>query len=142
MTLPKLNTPYMIDFLVNLLNTPSPTGHAEPGIAFVEQELAKYPGLTLSRTRKGALVARWQGEHDDAPRALTAHTDTLGAMVKEIKSDGRLKLTRIGGLVLGGVETEGVWVLTARGRKIRGSYLVHKASGARLRGRGTRHQTR
>jgi putative aminopeptidase FrvX len=129
MTLPHLDTPYMIDFLVNLLNIPSPTGNAEPGIAFVEQELSKYPGISLSRTRKGALVARWEGQHDNAPRALTAHTDTLGAMVKEIKGDGRLKLTRIGGVVIGGVETEGVWVFTSKGKKVRGSYMQHKGSG-------------
>jgi putative aminopeptidase FrvX len=49
-------------------------------------------------------------------------------MVKEIKSNGRLKLTRIGGLTLNGVETEGCWVLTNKGKKVRGSYLFEKAS--------------
>ena len=130
-SLPPVNTPYMLDFLVRLLNTPSPTGHAEAGIALVEDELSSLniPGLTLSRTRKGALVARWEGRKNDAPRALTAHVDTLGGMVKEIKPNGRLKLTRIGGLVLGGVESEGCWVLTQNGKRIRGSYLFQQASG-------------
>jgi putative aminopeptidase FrvX len=50
-------------------------------------------------------------------------------MVKEIKANGRLKLSRIGGLVMGGVETEGCWVLTQSGQRIRGSYLLHEASG-------------
>ncbi|MCG2784613.1 MAG: M42 family metallopeptidase [Anaerolineae bacterium] len=130
-SLPPVNTPYMLDFLVRLLNTPSPTGHAEAGIALVESELAaiNLPTLQSSRTRKGALVARWEGRKNDAPRALTAHVDTLGAMVKEIKPNGRLKLTRIGGLVVGGVETEGCWVLTQGGTRIRGSYLFQQASG-------------
>lgn len=130
-SLPPVNTPYQIDFLVRLLNTPSPTGHAEAAIALVEEELESFniPGLTMSRTRKGALVARWEGRKNDAPRALTAHVDTLGAMVKEIKPSGRLKLTRIGGLVMGGVETEGCWVLTQDGKRVRGSYLFQQASG-------------
>jgi putative aminopeptidase FrvX len=84
--------------------------------------------LSLSRTRKGALVARWEGKKSDAPRALTAHVDTLGAMVKEIKPNGRLKLSRIGGLLLNGVETEGCWVLTNSGGRVRGSYMFEKAS--------------
>src|SRR5512138_3050262 len=61
--------------------------------------------------------------------ALTAHVDTLGAVVKEIKSSGRLKLSRIGGIQWPSVETEGVWVFTSRGEKIRGSVLIDTASG-------------
>jgi putative aminopeptidase FrvX len=118
----------MLDFLVKLLNTPSPTGYAEPAITFTEHTLEKFPELTLTRTRKGALVARWEGANNDAPRAMTAHVDTLGAMVKEIKPNGRLKLTRIGGLLLNGVETEGCWVLLNNGGKVRGSYLFEDAS--------------
>ena len=98
MTLPTIDTNYFTTFLVDLLNIPSPTGFAEPAIEFVEKELSKYKQLQLSRTRKGALVAKWQVESDLPPVALTAHVDTLGAVVKEIKSNGRLKLSRIGGI--------------------------------------------
>ncbi len=125
--LPELDTASMLNFLTRLLNTPSPTGNAEAAIRLLEAELAAYP-LQLTRTRKGALVARWQGEREDAPRALTAHVDTLGAMVKEIKPNGRLKLTRIGGLSLNGVENEGCWVHTNTGETVRGSYLLCKSS--------------
>lgn len=128
MTLPPIDTPFLLDFLVSLLNTASPTGHAEPAIAFTEQALQAFPALKLARTRKGALVARWDGSKNDTPRALTAHVDTLGAMVKEIKSNGRLKLTRIGGLLLNGVETEGCQVLAANGATVRGAYMFEKAS--------------
>ena len=127
-TLPKIDSAFLTIFLVDLLNTPSPTGNTEPAIGFVEQTLMKFPGLTLSRTRKGALVARWEGRQNDSPRAFTAHVDTLGAMVKEIKPSGRLKLTRIGGLLLNGVETEGCWVLTSNGKRLRGSYLFADSS--------------
>jgi len=126
--LPEVNTQYLVDFLTQLLNTPSPTGLAEPAIALTEHALASFPGLKLSRTRKGALVADWCGERDDGPRAVTAHVDTLGAMVREIKSNGRLKLTRIGGFAWNTVEGEGVTVFSSKGRQIRGSILLTKAS--------------
>ncbi len=128
MTLPEIDTSYMLEFLVGLLNTDSPTGFAEPGIAFTEKAMAEFPELTLQRNRKGALIAKWEGVKNDAPRALTAHTDTLGGMVKEIKPNGRLMLTKIGGPLLNGVESENVNVITSGGNRIRGSYLINTAS--------------
>src|SRR5215208_7985782 len=118
MTLPAINQEYLVDFLVKLLNIHSPTGFAEPAVAFVEKELAQFRQLQLVRTRKGALIAKWEVESDLPPVALTAHVDTLGAVVKVIKSNGRLKMSRIGGVEWPTVETEGVWIFTAKGEKI------------------------
>lgn len=129
MSLPAINQEYLVDFLVKLLSIASPTGFAEPAIAFVEKELLQFSQLQLTRTRKGALVAKWEVESTEAPIALTAHVDTLGAVVKEIKSNGRLKLSRIGGIQWPTVETEGVWVFPSTGEKIRGSVLIDTASG-------------
>src|SRR5215213_4321578 len=129
MSLPAIDQEYFVDFLVRLLKVTSPTGFAEPAIAFVEKELSHFSSLKLSRTRKGALVAKWEVESDLPPVALTAHADTLGAVVKEIKKNGRLRLNRIGGLQWPTVETEGVWVFTSKGEKIRGSVLIDTASG-------------
>jgi putative aminopeptidase FrvX len=136
MELPPLDTEYLLDVLVRLLNTPSPTGLAEPAIALVEKELMSLRSLTLRRTRKGALVAAWKGKSSETsaaggpitPRALTAHVDTLGAMIKEIKPNGRLKLTKIGGFAWNTVEGEGCWVLTSSGKRVRGTFLLIKAS--------------
>jgi putative aminopeptidase FrvX len=137
MELPPLDMEYLVDVLVRLLNTPSPTGLAEPAIALVEKELASLRSLTLRRTRKGALVAAWKGKNSETsrtgspatPRALTAHVDTLGAMVKELLPNGRLKLTKIGGFAWNTVEGEGCWVLTSSGKRVRGALLLTKASG-------------
>ena len=126
--LPKIDTEKMLNFLVDLLNIPSPAGYTDEAIAFIEKTFAQIPDLTMTRTNKGALVIKWQGESDKAPRALTAHTDTLGGMVKVIKPNGKLQLTRIGGLLLNGVETEGCWIFTQSGEKVRGSYMINKAS--------------
>jgi len=129
MSLPAIDQDYFVDFLVKLLNIASPTGFAELAVAFVEKELSQFKQLELSRTRKGALVAKWEVESDLPPVALTAHVDTLGAVVKEIKKNGRLKLSRIGGIQWPSVETEGVWIFTSKAEKIRGSVLIDTASG-------------
>ena len=129
MALPAINRDDLIDFLVKLLNIPSPTGFAEPAVAFVERELSQFSQLQLTRTRKGALVAKWEVASDLPPVALTAHVDTLGAVIKEFKKNGRLKLSRIGGIQWPTVETEGVWVFTSKGERIRGSVLIDTASG-------------
>jgi putative aminopeptidase FrvX len=49
-------------------------------------------------------------------------------MVKEIKENGRLSLTQIGGYAWNSIETEGCYVITRKGAKIRGSILLTKAS--------------
>ncbi len=128
MPLPTIDTAYLLKILTDLLNIPSPTGLAEPAIAYTEQAMIDL-GLEPRRTIKGALVCEWAGRQDSAPRALTAHADTLGAMVKEIKRNGRLILTNIGGFAWNTVEGEGCRVFTADGRVVRGSLLLAKASG-------------
>ena len=128
MTLPTIDTGYLLDFLVKLLNTPSPTGYTQAAIDLVEAALGQFPEISLRRTRKGALLVTWPGIHSDAPRALTAHVDTLGAMVKEIKSNGRLLLTKIGGFAWNSVEGEGCTIFTRRGASLRGAILLDTAS--------------
>jgi len=128
MTLPKIDDHFMLDFLSGLLNVPSPTGYAHLAIEYTREAMKAFPELSLHINCKGALVAAWPGQRQDAPRALTAHVDTLGAMVKEIKINGRLKISRVGGLLLNGVETEGCTIFTQSGKQMRGSLLIEKAS--------------
>jgi putative aminopeptidase FrvX len=118
----EIDTTYLKRVLTDLLNTPSPSGYTDWAMSFVEQELEQLD-VFYYRTPKGAVVASFDGLRDDRPRAITAHVDTLGAMVKEIKASGRLKLTRLNGLMWPTVESEGVWVQTRAGRQIRGSVV-------------------
>ncbi len=127
MSLPAIDNRYLTDILVELLNIPSPTGFADAAIARVAEELDAL-GIAHARTRKGALAATLPGRAQDAPRALTGHVDTLGAMVKEIKANGRLKLTKIGGFAWNTVEGEGCRVFTRSGRVVSGSLLLNQAS--------------
>jgi putative aminopeptidase FrvX len=128
MPLPAIDTEFLIDFLTRLLNTPSPTGYADQAISVTEDAFSAFPELKQMRNRKGALLVEWQGESETLPRGLTAHADTLGAMVKQIKPNGRLKLTQIGGYAWNTIEGEGVTVFTARGEQVRGSVLLSKSS--------------
>jgi putative aminopeptidase FrvX len=126
--LPQIDTEFILDFLRELLNTPSPTGFTHHAITLISKTLKQFPELDLSATRKGALVAAWPGEENNNPRGLTAHVDTLGAMVKEIKPNGRLKLTNVGGFAWNTVEGEGCTVYTNDEQEIRGSFLLTMSS--------------
>ncbi|MBS1713188.1 MAG: M42 family metallopeptidase [Armatimonadetes bacterium] len=122
-----ISTEYLVRFLQDLVNTPSPTGDTDWAISFVEAELESL-GIHSVRTTKGALIAYDDGLRNDKPRALTAHVDTLGAMVSEIKDNGRLKLTALNGVMWPSVESEGVTVSTRRGTQVRGSIVFANGS--------------
>lgn len=125
--LPAINQAYLLESLIDLLQTPSPTGHTDLVTSLLADRL-KSLGIVSQVTPKGILTATWNGENNRKRRALTAHVDTLGAMVKEIKANGRLRLTQIGGYPWNTIEGEGCTVLTSKG-SIRGSILLDKASG-------------
>jgi putative aminopeptidase FrvX len=118
---------YLIRVLEDLINTPSPTGDTDWAIGLIENELEEM-GLPSRRTRKGALVSYFEGFSDDAPRALTAHVDTLGAMVAEIKSNGRLRLKALNGVNWPTVESEGVTISTLGGQQWTGSIVLENGA--------------
>jgi len=122
-----MTTQYVTDLLVNLVNIPSPSGNTERVIRFVEEEASKL-GVAYKRNNKGALLMTVPGENDDIHRVLTAHVDTLGAMVKEVKSNGRLKLTLIGGFTFNSIEGEYCEIETSSGERYTGTILSTNAS--------------
>jgi putative aminopeptidase FrvX len=122
-----LDLDYLVDVLVRLLRTPSPSGYTEAAVAVAEGEFAAL-GLQTERTNKGALFATLPGRSASRPRALSGHVDTLGAMVKEIKEDGRLKLTAVGGYLWQTVEGEYCTIHTESGATFTGTVLAHKTA--------------
>lgn len=121
-----ISTDAAVDFLVGLLNTPSPTGCTREAIEFCRRafEALALPGLTLSINSKGVLVVHVPGSATNGLAVgLTAHTDTLGLIVKEIKGNGRLKASALGGIQWAGVEQENVWVRTVEDRRVRGTVI-------------------
>jgi putative aminopeptidase FrvX len=123
----KIDVDGMVDFLTGLLETPSPTGDTEAAIRYVQDAFASFPFETVV-SPKGFLTGTWEGNRSTAPRALTAHVDTLGAMVREIKDNGRLRLTQLGGWIWNSVEGEGVTIFASNGQRYRGTILPKSAS--------------
>jgi putative aminopeptidase FrvX len=119
----EIDKSYLKRTLVDLLNTPSPTGDTEWAISLVQNEFDAL-NIPCRVTTKGALLATFEGLNTSKPRGLTAHVDTLGAIVSQIKSSGRLAVTNIGGLMWPTVDSEGVTIATRGGRQIRGSLVL------------------
>jgi putative aminopeptidase FrvX len=125
--MPGLDLDYLVDVLVRLLRTPSPSGYTGAAVDVAEREFGSL-GLRTERTNKGALVATFPGRSESRPRALSGHVDTLGAMVKEIKEDGRLKLTPVGGYLWQTVEGEYCTIHAESGTRFTGTVLAHKTA--------------
>ena len=128
MQIPPIDSAFLLDFLQKLLETPSPTGYSQEAVALLKQTIDPFLGMPAKEIRKGGLLATVPGASSGHPRALTGHVDTLGAMVKEIKPNGRLRLNRLGGYAWNTVEGEGCWIRTGSGKRVRGSILIDKAS--------------
>ena len=86
---------YLLDTLRRLLNTPSPTGMTDVLVGQVCDELESLD-IPFELTRRGAIRATLKGVANAPQRALVGHLDTLGAMVKDIRPNGRLELVPIG----------------------------------------------
>ena len=114
-------------YIKDLVSIPSPTGYTEEAIRYTEKFLNTY-GIENKRTNKGALLATIKGQNDSKHRFLTAHVDTLGAMVKEIKPSGRLKLSMIGGFRWNACEGEYCKIHTADGTVYTGTILLTQTS--------------
>jgi peptidase M42 family hydrolase len=92
--LPKIDVPWMLDVLLRLLRTPSPAGRTDAVMQLLGDELAELP-VELALTRRGSLLARLPGRNEGA-RAVVAHADTIGCMVRDLKPNGRLEVVPVG----------------------------------------------
>ena len=124
----KIDSDYLISTLLRLVNTPSPAGDTERGTDLCREIICEIDeAFDLKITRKGVLTATWPGLREDEPRAISAHIDTIGAVVKNIKPNGRVSLHAIGSLPWTAVENEGVTLHTAKGM-VRGTVVIEAAS--------------
>ena len=118
---------YIMDNLVDLLKISSPTGNTDKAVDFVEAAF-KDLGISTRRTVKGALIGTIKGKNQEKEVTMSGHVDTLGGMVKEIKSNGKLKITQLGGYVWNTVEGEHVVIETLEGKTYTGTIMTTKAS--------------
>ncbi len=118
---------YVVAMLRELLAIPSPSGYTDAIVHFMGAELERL-GVPFEITRRGALRATLRGEIHRPARAVAAHLDTLGAMVKSLKANGRLEVLPIGTWSARFAEGARCTIYTDAGAR-RGTLLPLKASG-------------
>lgn len=114
-------TTVAVDQLMKLVNIPSPTGFTHMAAEYLMDVLTGY-GFEPYQTHKGNVVCCIGGEGH--PLVVAAHVDTLGAMVRSIKPNGRLRFTEIGGYPANNVENETCVVHTRDGRTYTGTFYI------------------
>ena len=116
----------MTQTLENLIKIPSPTGYDLEIVPYIKEKVQEM-GIETTLLNKGAILARIPGESDEAI-LFSAHVDTLGAMVKEIKSNGRLKVSMLGGCPWVSLDAENCVVRTSSNERISGTFQGTKPS--------------
>ncbi|MPY70642.1 MAG: osmoprotectant NAGGN system M42 family peptidase [Alphaproteobacteria bacterium] len=117
----------LVRTLAELLEIPSPTGYTDRIVHVVAGRLEAM-GVPFEITRRGAIRANLKGRVGSPDRAVVSHVDTLGAQVKQIKSNGRLEVVSIGNWSARFAEGARTTVFTESGA-LRGTILPLKASG-------------
>ena len=130
-----------IDYLKKLTSIASPTGFTREVSDYLVEEVERL-GYTAIRTNKGGVNVVVKGKNDNKHRVVTAHVDTLGAMVRGVKADGRLKMAKIGGYPWNMIEGENCLVhVASTGKTVSGTILIHQTSTHVYRDAGTAERT-
>lgn len=114
-------------YLKNILSIGSPSGYTEKIMDYIKEELQTL-NVPYFTTNKGAVIATIKGKNDEYQRTLSAHVDTLGAMVKKINSSGSLAIDPIGGFMMNSIEGENCTIETIHGKTFTGTIQSTKPS--------------
>ena len=114
---------YAWEKAAELLAIDSPSGYTAKAAEWVKNAFEEL-GFSAKLTNKGSVIADLGGKDDNDGLMLAAHGDTLGAMVFQIKSTGRLKLTALGGMLPANAEAENVRVYTRDGKVFEGTFQL------------------
>ncbi|MCF5028562.1 osmoprotectant NAGGN system M42 family peptidase [Pseudomonas syringae] len=125
--IPDPDLKYLQKVLLEMLAIPSPTGLTDTIVRYVAERLEEL-GIPFELTRRGTIRATLKGKQNSPDRAVSAHLDTIGASVREVKENGRLSLAAVGCWSSRFAEGSRVSVFTDTG-VIRGSVLPLMASG-------------
>ena len=118
---------YITDITCKLLAIDSPTGYTRNAAEFVMEEYRKL-GYEPKMTVKGCVLVDIGGKNKDNGIVLAAHTDTLGAMVSEIKGNGNLKVSPLGGMNPNNAEAENCRIITRFNGIFEGTFQLNNAS--------------
>lgn len=118
---------YVLEQTKKILSIDSPTGYTKEAADYVinaYEALGYHPVKTV----KGGVLVEIGGSDEKDAILLEAHMDTLGAMVREIKSNGRLKLSPLGGMNPNNAEAENCRIITRFDGKYEGTFQLENAS--------------
>ena len=118
---------YAWEMTETLLSIDSPSGYTSRAAAWVKEKFEAL-GFKAEITTKGGVLIDLGSEKEDDGLLLEAHADTLGAMVAQIKGNGRLRLSPLGGMSANNGEAENVWVYTRGGKVLDGTCQLCNAS--------------
>ncbi len=118
---------YAVEQAVALLGIDSPSGYTEAAAEWVCRQFGAL-GFSAALTTKGGVLVDLGGTDTNDALLLEAHTDTLGAMVAEIKANGRLRVTNLGGMRAENGEAENVRIYTRGGKVYEGTLQLCNAS--------------
>ena len=118
---------YILEETKKILAIDSPSGYTKEVAEYVMKEYEAL-GYQPKMTVKGGIIVSLGGKDVENAVLLEAHIDTLGAMVTEIKSNGRLKLAPIGGMNANNAEAENCRIITRFDGKYEGTFQIENAS--------------
>lgn len=118
---------YILTQLKALMAIDSPSGYTKEVTDYLMAQY-KEMGYSPKKTVKGGVLVELGGEEKENALFMEAHVDTLGAMVAEIKADGRLRLTPIGGLNPNNAEAENCRICTRFNGTYEGTMQLTDAS--------------
>lgn len=84
--------------------------------------------IPLSWNEKGGVILNVPGLDPSRTIGISAHVDTLGAMVRSIKANGTLRLTSVGGFAMHSIENEYCTIHTRSGKTYTGTILTSHPS--------------
>lgn len=118
---------YILEETKKILAIDSPTGYTKNAAEFIKSEYEKM-GYKATLTVKGGVLVELGGKNKENGLVLAAHTDTLGGMVSEIKSNGYLMVSPLGGMNPNNAEAENVKVVTRFDGTYEGTLQLSNAS--------------
>ncbi|MDD2955455.1 MAG: M42 family metallopeptidase [Oscillospiraceae bacterium] len=113
---------YLMETAKEILAAHSPSGYANAAVEVVRKK-AEQCGYEFSVTRRGCGIVTIPGKDGGEARALLAHVDTLGAMVRSVNEEGQILFTLVGGPVVPSLDGEYCILHTRSGKEYSGTIL-------------------
>ena len=123
----EFDSKYFKEIAKEIFACDSPTGFTQNVIKLVKEKIDSF-GYSTRIMNNGALVVSIEGVDNSKTVATSAHCDTLGLMVRSIKADGHLALTKLGGPITPTLDGEYCKVYTRDGKVYEGTILSTSAA--------------